>query len=70
MEGSILALTRLGTEVMFYVLLLSFVIHAFFVGYHWFTYGANRRISLVALAVYLMGGAILLLTYSIIQSAV
>lgn len=49
---------------LFYFLLLAFTIHTLFLAYHWFAYGNSKQVSLVALATYLSGGAILLLTYS------
>lgn len=56
---------RTGAQGLFYILLLAFVMQTIFLAYHWFTYGSSRQISLIALAVYLSGGAILLLTFSI-----
>lgn len=55
-------LTSVGFEGLFFVLLFIFTLHAFFVGYHWFTFGTSRHISTIALATYLCGGAILFLT--------
>ena len=55
---------------IFYILLLIFTLHAVFVGYHWFTYGTNKSRSLIALAVYLGGGAILLLTIALTMSLI
>lgn len=52
-------------SLIFYVLLLAFTVHAVVLSYHWFTYGSSRSLSLTALAIYLCGGAILLLTFSI-----
>lgn len=54
-----------GAQMLFYILLLVFVVQSIVLGYHWFTYGSSRRISLVALAVYLLGGAVLFVTLSI-----
>ena len=54
----------LGGLGLFYFLLLVFTIHAFFLGYHWFTFGTDGKTSILALAVYLMGGAVLFLTLS------
>ena len=58
-------LLRSGAQGLFYVLLFIFALQTLFLAYHWFTYGSSRQISLIALAVYLSGGAILLLTFSI-----
>ncbi len=53
-----------GLRILFFVLLLIFALHAFFLAYHWFHYGTSKRISTIALGVYLCGGAILLLIYA------
>ena len=52
----------MGIEGLFYTLLLIFTIHSVFLGYHWFSYGTSRRISMIALATYLGGGATLFIT--------
>ncbi len=49
-------------EGMFYFLLLIFTINTFVLGYHWFSYGTSRNTSMIALATYLLGGAILFIT--------
>ncbi len=54
-----------GVQGGYYVLLLIFTIQAVILSYHWFTWGSSKTISLTALAVYLCGGAILLLTLSV-----
>jgi hypothetical protein len=54
-----------GLQGLFYILLFIFTLHALFLAYHWFTYGDNKHISLVALAVYLSGGAVLFLTLAL-----
>lgn len=61
-------LLQMASTGLFYILLLAFVLHAVFVGYHWFTYGSSRSISLLAFAIYLSGGAIFLLILSIAQA--
>ena len=53
-----------GVQGLFYLLLLLFVLHSIFLSYHWFAYGNSNRMSMTALAIYLSGGAILLLTFS------
>jgi hypothetical protein len=63
-------LLETGIGVLFFVLLLAFALHALFVAYHWFTYGSSKQVSLLSLAVYLAGGAILLLTFSIAQTTI
>ena len=52
-------------DLIFYVLLLVFTIHALVVSYHWFTYGDSKKISTTALIIYLSGGLILFLTFGI-----
>lgn len=47
---------------LFFLLLLIFTIYGAFLGYHWFSFGTSRNTSMIALAVYLSGGAILFLT--------
>lgn len=55
----------LGLELLFYLLLLFFTLHAVFLSYHWFNYGSDKKVSIIALAVYLSGGAMLFLTFAI-----
>lgn len=54
-----------GVAGMFYVLLLFFTINSILLAYHWYKYGSSNRISTIALATYLSGGAILFLTLTI-----
>lgn len=54
-----------GTEIFFFVLLLLYTIHGGLLAYHWYTYGSSRHISIIALSVYLAGGAVLFLTLSL-----
>jgi hypothetical protein len=54
----------------FYILLLIFTLQALFLGFHWFSYGSSRKISLIALAVYLLGGAILFITLSLAMRSI
>lgn len=56
-----LAVIMRGT---FYLLLAIFTIYSLFLAYHWFAYGTNTRISMIALSVYLMGSALAFLTMS------
>ncbi len=65
MENSILSYFQIGIEGLYYILLLIFTIHTIFLVFHWFTYGNDRRTSLIALAIYLVGGAILFVTLSL-----
>jgi len=55
-----------GAQGIFYILLFLFTVHAIFLAYHWFSYGTRKEVSLIALAAYLSGGAILLLTLSVL----
>lgn len=59
-----------GLRILFFVLLLAFALHAFFLAYHWFHYGTSKRISTIALCLHLCGGAILLLIYASALSTV
>lgn len=59
------SLIHTGTGILFFVLLLFYTIHGCFLAYHWFTYGSNREMSIIALTVYLVGGAVLFLTFSL-----
>jgi hypothetical protein len=49
-------------QALFYILLLFFSVYGIFLAYHWFTFGTSRNTSTIALAVYLLGGAVLFLT--------
>ena len=64
MEIQINELIKTVAGIGFYVSLLIFSLHALVLAYHWFTYGSSTRISTLALAIYLTGGAVLLLTFS------
>ncbi len=62
MEAIAAPIARFIIEGLFWVLLLVFTLHILFLGYHWFAYGTSKRISLIALASYLSGGAVLFMT--------
>ena len=47
---------------VFYVLLGIFSMYGVFLAYHWYAYGTSKNTSTVALAVYLLGGAVLFIT--------
>ncbi len=49
-------------QVFFYCILFFFAVYGLFLGYHWFSFGTSRNTSTIALAVYLLGGAVLFLT--------
>lgn len=57
-------LVTTGLRILFFVLLIIFSLHSAFLAYHWFHYGTSKRVSTIALCIYLCGGAILLLTYA------
>lgn len=57
-------------EALFFVLLFVFAIHSLFLGYHWFTFGTDRHTSMIALAVYLVGGAVLFITLAAARAVV
>jgi hypothetical protein len=52
----------LVAKAFFYMLLFFFSIYGIFLAYHWFSFGTSKNTSTIALAVYLLGGAILFLT--------
>lgn len=54
--------TLIGAQGLFFLLLFIFTLQALFLGYHWFSYGSSRSVSLIALAAYLTGGAVLFIT--------
>jgi len=54
----------LFTEGMFFVLLFFFSVYGLFLGYHWFSFGASRHTSMIALTTYLLGGAVLFLIFA------
>ena len=58
-------LIEFGMKGLFFILLFFFTVHAIFLAYHWFAFGNNKAMSMIALAAYLIGGAILLMTYAI-----
>ncbi len=70
MEQNVPAVLTQVIEILFFLLLLAFTIQSVFLSYHWFTYGSSRKISLTALSVYLMGGAILFLTFSVALNSI
>ncbi len=51
-------------QALFYILMIVFIIYGLFLGYHWFTFGSSKNTSTIALAVYLLGGAVLFLTFA------
>jgi len=54
-----------GMQGLFFILLLFFSVQALFLAYHWFVYGNNKLMSIIALAIYLFGGATLLITFAV-----
>ncbi len=67
---SLLSLIGSGMHLIFYVTMLVFVIFTVFLGYHWFTYGSDKKISSLALAVFLIISAPLFLTMAVALLAV
>lgn len=61
----LLPLLSEGMHVIFYALMLVFVVFTVCIGYHWFTYGSDKNLSMLALAVFLIVSAPLFLTMSI-----
>lgn len=61
--SSLLATTTSTTDIwwlLLYVAVLTFTIHTIVVMYHWFTFGTERKVPLIATAVYVgVGGVIL-----------
>lgn len=49
-------------EWLFLLIAVVFAIHALVIIYHWFTYGTERAVPLVATAIYLGVGGLLLIT--------
>jgi len=66
MGVNVLPLIALGAEAAFYLLLLAFTIHAVILTYHWFKYGTERKRSTRALAIYLLGGAVLFISMALV----
>lgn len=52
-------------EALFFIGVITFVVSSFVSAYHWFTFGSSKRVSMVLLTTYLVGGAILLIILSI-----
>jgi hypothetical protein len=61
METATASLGSLLIELVFYILLAVFVLHATVLAYHWFGYGTSKRTATIALISYLAGGAALFL---------
>jgi hypothetical protein len=53
--------THTVLQLLFFIMLLFFSVYALLLGYHWFTFGHEKRTAMIALAVYLSGGAVLLM---------
>lgn len=58
-------LINVGMELFFYVLFLIFVIYSTILAYHWLAYGTERSTGIIALAIYLIGGAPFLIVMSV-----
>jgi hypothetical protein len=51
-------------QVVFYIAVLCFVIYSLTLAYHWFAYGSSKALSMLSLAVYLVGSAVFLIMMS------
>lgn len=67
-QTQLVTILNFSAEGAFYVLMIIFVIHTIFLSYHWFNYGTDKSTGTTALATYLLGGAALFLTLSILLS--
>jgi hypothetical protein len=56
--------TPLLAQGLFFILLFIFSLYGVFLAYHWYTFGTSNHTSTIALAVYLLGGAVLFLTFA------
>ncbi len=65
LDSDISPIFSLGIKGLFFVLILFFTFQAVFLAYHWFAYGNDKRTSTLALAIYLAGGAVLLITFAV-----
>jgi hypothetical protein len=64
-ENDMSPLLTLGIKGLFFILLIAFAFHALVLAYHWFAYGNHKSTSMLALGIYLSGGAVLLVTFAI-----
>jgi hypothetical protein len=53
-----------GLQVLFYIAMLSFVVYSIILAYHWFMYGSSKALSMLSLAVYLIGSAVFFIMMS------
>ena len=56
------SLLSVGLELIYYVVMLSFIMYAAVLAYHWFSYGTKQQTSMLSLAIFLIVSAPLLLT--------
>ncbi len=49
------------TGLLLYFMALTLLVYAMILGYHWLTYGADRKSAFLALTVYGVGAGVLLL---------
>ncbi len=47
-------------QLLFYVLMLGTLIHAVVLGYHWFSFGAEPRVSFIGTSIFIAGDVIIL----------
>lgn len=47
-------------SLIFYIAALILVIHIIVFSYHWYTFGANKKASLIGILVHIIGGGFIL----------
>lgn len=55
-----------GLQLFFYIFLMFFTVYSSMLGYHWMSYGTEKKHSLIALIIYLLGAAPLIATLGVI----
>lgn len=59
----------IGTEGIFYIITLVFLVFSLTVAYHWLSYGSNRAQAVLLLVVYMMVSTVFFISMSISLSA-
>lgn len=54
-----------GLQILFFIIVIVFVIYTVLMVYHWHEYGSSKKMTSVALAVYLLGAATLFIIMSL-----
>lgn len=57
--------SSVSLEIIFYTALLVFTIYTLMLTYHWFSYGTKHTLSMLSLAIFLLGSAPLFLIMAI-----